>query len=136
VSFEVALAKRLLDAPAAKEKVETRVDWDRRWGRSLPAYTLNIASDVRLQHMKGFQRVRQTRVVVECWGATKVDAIALRGIAIAVLTPSALLDGVRFQRAQVPLVRPGFDGDGTASDEQPQGETYREIIDFIFTHNG
>jgi hypothetical protein len=136
MSFETALAKRLLDSAPAKAKVGTRIDWDRRWGRELPAYTLSTSGDPRPQHMKGFQRVRPTRVVVECWGATKADAIALRDIAIAVLTPAAKVSEIQFQRAQVPLVRSVFDGTGTASDGQPQGETYREIIDFIFTHNG
>lgn len=136
MSFEAALAKRLLDDVAAKGKVGSRVDWMRRPGRQLDAYTLQIVSDVRPQHYKGFQGVRTTRVQVDCWSATFAGAIALRDIAIAVLTPAVQVGEVRFDRAAVPLVRPGFDGDGTASDEQPHGELYREIIDFIFLHNG
>ena len=136
MSFEIAVAKRLLDDPAAAAKVATRVDWMRRPGQALPAYTLQIISDPRPQHYKGFQGVRPTRVQVDCWGATFADAIALRDIAIAVLTPADEVAGVRFDRASVPLVRPGFDGDGTATDGQPRGELYREIIDFIFLHNG
>ncbi len=136
MSFETALAKRLLESALATAKVGTRIDWDRRWGRALPAYTLNISGDPRPQHMKGFQRVRPTRVVVECWAANKADAIMLRDVAIGVLTPAAKVGDVQFQRAQVPLVRSVFDGASTASEGQPQGETYREIIDFIFTHNG
>lgn len=54
---------------------------------------------------------------------------------ISTLAPAATSEGVRFQRAMVTNVRPGFFGDGTASDAQPQGELYRETIDFIFTHN-
>lgn len=136
MSFETALAKRLLDAPAARALVGTRVDWDRRPGPVLPAYTLNIITDQRPQHMKGFQRVRPTRVQLDCWGGSPADAIELRDIALAVLTPPTKVQGVTFQRAMVPSVRPGFDGDGTASDGQPRGETYRQIIDFIFNHNG
>jgi hypothetical protein len=136
MSFEAALAKRLLDDNAAKARAGTRVDWMRRPGRELDAYTLQIISDVRPQHYKGFQGVRTTRVQLDCWSATFAGAIALRDIAIAVLTPAAQVDDVRFDRAAVPSVRPGFDGDSTASEEQPRGELYREIIDFIFLHNG
>lgn len=136
MSFELALAKRMLDDETIKGLVGTRVDWMRRPGRDLPACTLQIVSDARPQHFKGFQAVRQTRVQVDCWAATFAGAIALRDAAIAALTPAATIANVRFDRANVASVRPGFDGDGTASEGQPQGELYREIIDFIFLHNG
>ena len=136
MSFEAAVAKRLLDDAAVKALVQSRVDWMRRPGRQLPACTMQIVSDARPQHYKGFQGVRQTRVQVDCWSATFADAIALRDAVIAALVPGATVAGVRFDRAAVASVRPGFDGDGTASEGQPHGELYREIIDFIFLHNG
>lgn len=55
MSFEKALAKRLLTAEPIAEKVASRVDWMRRpQNAALPAITLQIITDVRDQHYGGF----------------------------------------------------------------------------------
>ena len=135
MTLETALSARLLNDATFAQDVGSRVDWMRRPGRSLPAVTFQIVSDPRPQHMSGFQRVRQTRVQADVWAARPGDAVDLRERVIAIMVPAATSEDVRFQRAMIPNVRPGFDGDDTASDAQPQGELYRESIDFIFTHN-
>lgn len=135
MTFETALVRRLLDAATVAEPTSSRVDWMRRPNGSLPAITLQTISDPRPQHFKGFQSTRSTRVQVDVWAARPGDAVHLRNAVIATLTPGDLVDGVTFQRAMIADVRPGFETDEAASEGQPAGELYREIIDIIFTHN-
>jgi hypothetical protein len=135
MSFETALSARLLADADVLGATGGRVDWMRRPGRALPAVTLQIVSDPRPQHMTGFERVRATQVQIDVWAARPGEAGVLRDRIIAVLAPGAVSEGVRFQRAMVPNVRPGFETDEAGSDAQPAGELYRESIDFIFTHN-
>lgn len=133
MGLETALSARLMDDADYRGAMSGRIDWMRRPGRILPATTLQIISDPRPQHMKGFQ-TRQTRVQLDIWSASPKQAAELREHAIAILTPSTRIDGVHFQRALIANVRPGMDQEG-ATEGQPQGELYRESIDFIFTHN-
>jgi anti-sigma factor RsiW len=133
MALEAALSARLLGDPDYDAAMVGRIDWMRRPSRSLPATTLQIISDPRPQYMKGFQ-TRQTRVQLDIWSASPKQAAELREKAIAILTPSARIGGVAFQRAMVVNVRPGMDQQ-VATEGQPQGELYRESIDFIFTHN-
>lgn len=133
MALEIALSARLLGNAAYAAAMGGRVDWMRRPGSALPATTLQIISDPRPQHMKGFQ-TRQTRVQLDIWSASPKQAAELREMAIVILTPSSEIEGVHFQRAMIANVRPGMDQEG-ATEGQPQGELYRESIDFIFTHN-
>ncbi len=133
MGLEAAISARLLADAAYSAAMGGRIDWMRRPGKTLPATTLQIISDPRRQHMKGFQ-TRQTRVQHDIWAATPREAAELREAAIRILTPAGESAGVRFQRAMIPNVRPGMEQEG-ATDGQPQGELYRESIDFIFTHN-
>ena len=133
MGLETALSARLLNDAAYKAAMSGRIDWMRRPGRTLPATTLQIISDPRPQHMKGFQ-TRQTRVQIDIWAASPKQAAELREMAIAILVPAAQIEGVRFQRAAIANIRPGMEQEG-ATEGQPQGELYRESIDFIFTHN-
>lgn len=133
MSLESDLSARLLNAPALSS-LSGRVDWMRRPGRALPAVTLQVVSDPRPQHYRGFQRVRPTQVQIDIWAAGAGEAAALREAVIATLTPAVTVGATSFQRAIVLNVRPGFEQQD-ASDGQPQGELYRQSIDFTFTHN-
>jgi len=135
MTFETALVRRLLDAATVAEPTSGRIDWMRRPNGSLPAITLQTVSDPRPQHFKGFQSTRPTRVQIDVWAARPGDAVQLRNQVIATLAPADVVEGVGFQRAMIADVRPGFETDEAASEGQPAGEIYREIIDIIFTHN-
>lgn len=133
MTLEAALSERLLEAPDLVA-VAGRVDWLRRPGRALPSVTLHITVDPRPQHFRGFQQVRATQVQVDVWAARASEAAELRDRVVAILTPSAIAAGVRIQRAMVTNITATFEQQ-EASEGQPQGELYRQSIDFIFTHN-
>lgn len=129
MSFETALAGRLLTPIAGPTAAGARVDWDRRPQASdLPAITIEGISDPRPQVMRRRQSTRPTRVQLTCWGATKAHAVALREQAIREVEVARQIDGVTFQRAVGLFVRPIFEMQG---DE----EIYREIIDLTLWHD-
>lgn len=130
MSFEATLAKRLLSAAVITDAVGSRVDWMRRvQGATLPAITLQTISDRRDQHMAGFHPA-VTRVQIDLWTPSFLASLPLREAILAVLVPSATVDGIRFQRGQGVSVRADHE---TAADGT---DLYRQIIDILFTHNG
>jgi hypothetical protein len=77
-----------------------RVYWvDRPQAASLPAITLQIISDLRPQHLKGFNGLRDTTVQLDCWGATYSEVTALKEAALLAIVPSVTSNGIRFDRA-------------------------------------
>jgi hypothetical protein len=77
-----------------------RVYWiDRPQADALPAVTLQIISDQRPQHLKGFNPVRDTRVQVDCWGNSYGEVTALKEAVLAAVVPEATGNGIRFCRA-------------------------------------
>lgn len=77
-----------------------RVYWvDRPQASLLPAVTLQIISDFRPQHLKGFDQTRDTRVQIDCWAATYAAAIALKEAVLAAVVPINTSNGIRFDRA-------------------------------------
>lgn len=130
MSFEAALAKRLLSAAPISEVVGTRVDWMRRvQDADLPAITLHTISDQRGQHMKGFQPT-VARIQIDIWTGDFAASLPLRDAAIAAVVPAATIDGVRFQRGQDVSVRADREASGDGTD------LYRQIIDIQFTYTG
>ncbi|KQM37619.1 tail completion protein gp17 [Sphingomonas sp. Leaf10] len=128
MSFEAALAKRLLSAAPVSAAVGTRVDWMRRvQGATLPAITLHTISDRRGQHMKGFQPT-VARIQIDVWANDFAASLLLRDAVITAVVPAAAIDGVRFQRGKDVSVRAEREetGDGT--------DLYRQIIDIQFTY--
>ncbi|MEN2748185.1 hypothetical protein [Sphingomonas sp. T9W2] len=130
MSFEAALAKRLLSAAPISEAVGTRVDWMRRvQGAEVPAITLHTISDRRGQHMKGFHPT-VARIQIDIWSVDFLSSLALRDAAIAAVVPATMIDGVRFQRGQDVSVRADREASGDGTD------LYRQIIDIQFTYTG
>jgi hypothetical protein len=78
----------------------TRVYWvDRPQAASLPAVTLQVISDLREQHLKGFQSIRETRVQIDCWADTYAQVTALKEAVLAAVVPEQTGNGIRFHRA-------------------------------------
>lgn len=77
-----------------------RVYWVARpQAAALPAVTLQIISDLRPQHLKGFDGLRGTRVQFDCWGSSHVEVSDLKEAVLAAAVPEATANGIRFDRA-------------------------------------
>lgn len=129
MSFEAALAKRLLEATSVREEVGTRIDWMRRaQGAALPAITLHTVSARHGQHMKGFHPT-VSRIQIDVWADDFLASLSIRDAVIAAVVPAATVDGVRFQRGQNVSVRADREdgGDGT--------DLYRQIVEVQFTYS-
>lgn len=128
--METALRSRLKDDAAVAALASTRIDWGvRPQGSPLPAIVLTNVFDDRSQHMAGFDGFRTTRVQIDCYAASKADAVALREAALNAVVPAATKSGVTFLRAQ------GI----SVLDRGEQAETgfiHRELIDLQLWHNG
>ncbi len=97
MDMQGALRARITGAATT---VGTKVYWvDRPQTSALPAVTLQIISDLREQHLKGFQSIRGTRVQVDCWGTTYSQVTALKEAVLAAIVPENLSNGIRFHRA-------------------------------------
>nr|WP_314471062.1 hypothetical protein [uncultured Sphingomonas sp.] len=126
MTFEAALARRLLDAGV----VGTRVNWLRRpQDDGYPAITLQTISDPRPEHFKGVQRLRPTRVQIDLWDTDYLRSIGLREQVLAAVVPATVIGSVRFRRAQDVTVR------SLREDLPAGGDLYRELIDINFWHS-
>lgn len=109
-----AIRARLLAAAPVTALAGARIYWvDRPQGDALPAVTLQIVSDPRPQHLKGFQDLRATRVQVDIWAAGYAQKTALAEAVIAAIVPEATGNGIRFDRTLVDAVRDLGDNSGT-----------------------
>lgn len=131
--MEQALRARALADAGVEAIVGTRVDWGmRNQADPLPAVTLQIISDDRPQHLKGFQPLRMTRVQATCWADEFADAKALAEALIAALVPEAEEDGVRFNRAGVEGPRTLTSSTGLSTDTRPIDQ---HVVDFLIWHS-
>jgi len=91
---------------AAAASVGARIYWTQRiQGEPLPAIVMQVISDPRPQHLKGFDQLRETRVQIDCLGPSDKIATDLAEAVIADLVPAAITAGIRFNRAYVDAVR-------------------------------
>jgi hypothetical protein len=85
---------------AANTSAGSRVYWvDRPQAAALPAVTLQIISDIRPQHLKGFNPLRDTRVQIDCWATSYAAVTALKEAVLAAVVPENTSNGIRFDRA-------------------------------------
>lgn len=102
MDMQGALRARLLAAAPVTALVSQRIYWvDRPQGSSLPVIRLQVVSDPRPQHLKGFQTLRETRVQVSVLAETYASARAVTEAAIAALVPQNTSNGIIFDRALV-----------------------------------
>lgn len=128
MDMQTALRTRLMaDAPIAAV-AGTRIDWmERPQGNPLPSITLQTISDPRPQHLKGFQRLRETRVQVDCWADDYATARALAELVITAAVPATIVDDVRFDRAMV-------EGPRDLTNENDVGAIKRASLDLFIWH--
>lgn len=99
MDMQGALRARII---AAATSAGSRVTWvDRPQANGLPAVTLQIVSDQRPQHLKGFNPLRGTTVEIDCWGTAYAEVTALKEAVLAAVVPENTGNGIRFDRAIV-----------------------------------
>jgi hypothetical protein len=97
-----ALRARLLAASPVTTLVGQRVYWvDRPQAAALPAIVLQVISDPRPQHLKGFDDLRETRVQLDVFGTSYASVLAITEAALAALVPENTGNGIIFNRALV-----------------------------------
>jgi hypothetical protein len=133
MTLEQAIENRAKAIPLIAETVGERVSWDLRIERE-PAITMQIISDPRPQHFKGFQPLRPTSVQIDVWSDDPAEAAALREALIAGLVVPAEIGRIRFQRATIQSVRGGGQSN-TAGQQNFRDQIARESIDILFLHN-
>ena len=133
MTFEDALVERTKAITLVAQRCGGRVGWDPRL-EGAPAIVLQIISDARPQHYKGFQPIRPTIVQVDIWSIDPREAVALREAVIVGLIDPARIGAIGFQRATILNVR------SDSSLNQSTMQRFRdalacESIDFSFLHN-
>lgn len=124
MDMEGALRARLLAASAVTNIVSQRIYWDDRpQSEPLPAVVLSTPSDVRPQHLKGFD-LPETLVQVDVLGTTFAQKKALKEAVIATLAPSHNGNGIQFQRASDIAARP-------LNERTETQFVFRDAIDFL-----
>lgn len=128
MSMETALRSRLKDN-AGVAAITGQIHWSvRPQGSALPAIVLTGVADDRAQHFNGLAGYRSTRIQVDCYAASKAQAVALREAAIAALLPGETKSGVTFLRSFVNTVL-------DRGDQTETGFVHREMIDLTCWHN-
>lgn len=117
-----ALRARITGANTAAGQ---RAYWvDRPQAAALPAVTLQIISDQRPQHLKGFNPLRDTRVQIDCWGNSYGEVAALKEAVLAAVVPESIANGIRFDRAII-------DGERDLGEQTETQFIHRASIDLI-----
>lgn len=128
MDVEAAIRTRLLTDAMLPHYIGDRVSWiDRPRGEDYPAITLQVISETRAQHLKGFHPLQQIIVQLDIWARTHLAGKVIKDAVLEALIPEATIEGVKFLRAFA-----------TARDlsEKPPGEptVFRPCIDFTFNY--
>lgn len=106
MDMEAALRARLLAAAPVTALIGQRVYWvDRPQSTALPAIVLQVISDPRPQHLKGFQELRETRVQMDIFDTSYAQVRAVTEAALAAIVPENTSNGIIFNRALVDASR-------------------------------
>lgn len=96
--LQTALRARLI-AAAGVAAITSKIAWGSLpQGTALPYVRLNTVSDLRPEHLRGYDAARQVRVQADCYGATPAVARALAEAIVAAVALPATVNGVRFGR--------------------------------------
>jgi hypothetical protein len=114
LDMQGALRARLLAATPLTALVAQRIYWvERPQSSALPAITLQVVSDPRPQHLKGFQPLRETRVQMDVWGTSSAQNSAITEALIAAAVPEGPNNGIRFNRGIIAGLDTGGETSGT-----------------------
>lgn len=131
MDFQVGVLTRLLTAPAVSGFVGSRINWvTRPQKEALPAVSLQVISDPRPEHLKGFDGARETRVQCDCWAASYSGALGLARACIAALREPATVQDKKFGHARV-------EGQRDLGETVADGTfVHRQAVDLIIWHVG
>lgn len=123
-----ALVARLLAAPAVAAIAGAKVHWSKvPQGTALPYVRLQVVSDPRTQHLKGYDAGRQTRVQADCFAAGYGQARTLALALIEAMALPAEIAGVRFGRTRA-------EGPRDLGEDAPAGFIHRMSVDLLIEH--
>lgn len=123
--MQAALLARLRASAPVVSIFGARMDWIiRPQQEAFPALTLQMISDTRSQHLKGFNDLRDSRVQIDVWGLAYSEVREGSEAVIAALVPEETSNGIVFNRAMVDGVRDLSDDSGTRF-------VFRSSIDLI-----
>lgn len=106
MDMQGALRARLLAAAPVTALVAQRVYWvSRPQSEPLPAIVLQVISDPRPQHLKGYQDLRETRVQMDIFGTTYAQVRAITEASLAAIVPEITSNGIIFNRTLVDASR-------------------------------
>ena len=129
MDWQGALRARLIAAAPVTALVAQRIYWvDRPQAAALPAITLQTITQLRPQHMGGFDGLDFARVQIDVWALTYGAVQPIVEAVIAALVPAHSGNGIRFDRAFIDSIR----------DLGERTETqfiHRASLDMIFHHN-
>lgn len=94
----------------------------------LPYVRMQVVTDLRPQHLKNYDRARQSRVQVDCLAKTYAAARAAAEAIIAGVADPAEIDGVRFGRTAA-------DGPRDLGEDTPKGFVHRLSLDLLTEHS-
>lgn len=95
----------------------------------LPYIRLQVISDPRPEHLRGYDGSRQTRVQADCFAATHSAARALALGAIAAVAAPATVGGVKFGRTSA-------EGPRDLGEDGTQDFIHRASVDLLVEHTG
>lgn len=126
--FEQALLARLVADSGVAALAGSRLYWGIiPQGKARPYVRLQVISDPRPQHLKGYFGARQTRVRADCMADKYGDARALAAAVIAALAEPATQDGVHFGRTKA-------EGPRTDGEDTDSGFVHRASVDLLAEH--
>lgn len=122
--FATALRGRLTGLAAG-----TRVYWTLvPQGTALPYIRMQTVSDPRPEHLQGYDGARQTRVQVDCFGATYAVTRALAEAVIAAVQTPTTTGGVKFGRVKA-------EGPRDLGEDTSNGFIHRLSLDLLAEHS-
>ena len=126
--MQAALTARLLAAVAVTAIAGTRIHWTKvPQGTALPYARMQTISDLRPQHLTGYDGARQTRVQVDCFAKKYAEARAMAEAVIAAMALPATVSGVRFGRTRA-------EGPRDLGEDTPDGFIHRMSVDLLIEH--
>ena len=126
----VPLRTLILSIPAVVA-VTSKVAWGvRPQGQTGAAVYLATVSDMRELHLKGAQKLRKSRVQIDCYDAVFLTAKALAEAIVTRMQSPNTVQGVTMSLSQA------F-GPRDLSEQNTDGTTvYRQSLDLMIWHNG
>lgn len=126
--FASALYARLTGDAGVSALAGTRVHWVRvPQTAALPYLRLQTVSDVRPQHLEGYDGARVTRVQCDCFATSYGGARALAEAVIAALATPGDFGGVHFGRVKA-------EGPRDLGEDTDKGFIHRASIDLLVEH--